>query len=51
MNISKTVENRGKNEEKTIAVARFWMTYKTSLASMKPIIMAASVARGTTSVP
>ena len=40
-----------KNKGKTIAISRFWMGYKIYLSSLKPIIMAASMVRGTTLIP
>ena len=45
MNINEIVKNRGKNKGKIVAIARFWMGYKIYLASLGPIIMAASVVR------
>ena len=45
MNINEIVNNRGKTREKIVAFARFWMGYKIYLASLGPIIMAASVVR------
>ena len=37
-----------KTDKKTVAIARFWMGYKIYLASLGPILMAASVVRGIT---
>ena len=52
MNINKNVENlEGKKEGKTMDIARFWMGYKIYLASLKSILIAASVVRGTTLKP
>ena len=39
----KNIENQGN----TIAIARFWISFKIYLVSLKPIFMAASVVRGT----
>ena len=52
MNINENVENlekreREKKNKKTMVIARFWMGYKIYLASLKSILMAASVVRGT----
>ena len=48
MNINKNVENRGKKQGETIPTARFLMGNMICLVSLKPILMAASVVRGTT---
>ena len=51
ININKNVENRGKKGKKTIAISRFWMGYKIYLSSLKSILMAVSMVRGTTLIP
>ena len=51
MNINEKVKNRGKQGKKTVAIARFWMGYKIYLASLGPILMAASVVKGITLIP
>ena len=44
MNISRNVKNRENMREKTIDIAKVKMGYKICLASLKQILMAASVA-------
>ena len=51
ININKNVENREKTKEKTTSTARFWISYKIYLVSLKPILVVASVVRWTTSMP
>ena len=51
MNISRNVKNREKmRKKKTIDIAKVKMGYKICLASLKQILMAASVARAITSM-
>ena len=48
MKLSRIEEKQGK---KTVAIARFWMGYKITLASLGQIVMAASVVRSITLMP
>ena len=50
MNISRNVKKREKKRKKTIDIAKVKMDYKICLASLKQILMAASVARAITSM-
>ena len=50
MNIYKNVENLEK-KKRYMVIARLWMGYKIYLASLKSILMAASVVRGATLKP
>ena len=51
MNINQYAEKSSKNKGKIIATARFLMGYMIYLVSLKPILIAASVVRGTTLMP